>query len=171
MGNLAALILAVAVAGCGSKLPNTFGAGPRVPHKPVRLEGKLDLTDKSTLDLSQLNEPFVLMFVTYFCLSCKEEAANLAAHFALKGALPANVRLITVLAGGDGARAERWAQINKVSWSMAADFDASHFQRLCPEQLTPCVLTQNLASATPVTKHIGLVPIDQLEKETGPWQF
>lgn len=169
MGNL---ILAVAfvLAGCGSKLPTSLDE-VRPQEKVERIEGQLLTTQKATVDLSAVNEPLVLIFATFFCISCKEEAQALNAYFTIKGAHPKNVRIITVLAGGNPARAEQWAQINKVTWTMAADEDASVFQSLCSERLTPCVITQNLNSKPSIIKRIGKVPIEQLERETGPWLY
>lgn len=170
MGNLILCLLAASLSACGRSLPTSLDQPRGDQTKVQRIEAQLQLIDKSVLDFATLDEPVVLMFATYFCISCKEEAKNLAAFFAAKGALPKNARIITVLAGGDVARAERWAQINHVSWTMAADDDASVFQRLCPERLTPCVLTQNLNGAG-IIKRIGGVPIEQLERETGPWLY
>ncbi|MGE4131317.1 MAG: TlpA family protein disulfide reductase [Bdellovibrionales bacterium] len=169
MGNLVGLLLTFFLAGCGSNLPTTLGGEAKPQPKVEKIEGSVVLTDGSTLDLAGIDQPLVVMFVTYFCISCKEEAAHLSEYFAAKGGLPQNVKLVTILAGGDATKATRWAQKNKVTWTMTFDPSAENFKRLCPEEVTPCVLTRH--PKTSIEKHLGIVPVGQLEAETGPWEY
>lgn len=153
--------------GCGSRLSTSYGE-PRVDvQEQGGLSGALALTDGATVELSSVNQPIVLTFVTYLCISCREEAKSLAAYFQERG-LPRNIQIYTVLAGSGLEKAATWARKYGVTWKMAADPDGVLFERYCPEKLTPCVLTQK---AKQVLSHYGLTPIEQLEKETGPWIY
>ncbi len=180
MGNLVSLALCLLLCGCGSNLSQTFGKsktgipqpGDSKPTLPDnKLSGTVQLIDGTLLDLAQVAQPVVVIFVTYFCIPCKEESAHLADYFAIRAGLPTNALLITVLAGGSVEKAKVWGEKNRVSWSMASDPNGRVFVGLCSEKLTPCVLTQNLTSDPVINKHLGITGIDVLEKETGPWVF
>jgi hypothetical protein len=167
--------------GCGANLPTSLGSDPKVriesepdSTKQNDLKGVIALTDGTRIDLAQTAEPFVLMFATYTCLSCKGEATKLVQYFATKPGLPTNARLITVLVGGTPEQALRWRNRLGITWSVGVDpesRDPLFFER-CTERLTPCVLIERPSSGLPVKKLVGdEASIETLEKESGPWRY
>ena len=178
MGAIVYIFSLFLLLGCGSQLPTTYGdskaevqGGGKAQDSGLRkLEGRFQLLDGSHFDLATLDRPSVVIFATYFCISCQQEALAMSQYFLSRG-LPKNVAIYTILAGSSLERSRKWATKYGVNWNMGSDPNGTLFESFCPEKLTPCVLTQNLNLTPPVSKHMGVTSLDLLEKETGPWVF
>lgn len=170
MGNLKWIAILLLVSGCGSSL-NYSLAHPTAPTSEPPLQGTIQMTDGTTTDIGKEQRPFLLMFATYTCLSCRDEVKRLLAYFQDKPGTPKNVRLITVLAGADLDLAQRWKTRLGVTWEVGVNPDDPMFKSRCPERLTPCLFTQNFNDHPPVHRRVGEADVDDLEKETGPWTY
>ncbi|HEY8280617.1 MAG TPA: hypothetical protein VIH99_13385 [Bdellovibrionota bacterium] len=180
MGNLrfvALILFPFVFSACGSGLATSYGE-EKERARASSLAGVIDFADGSQMNLGQQTDPVVLMFATYTCISCKEEAFKMVEFFRSKGGLPANAKIVTVLAGSGFSSAEKWK--NKVcedestpcvTWPVGVNDDNSLFNTYCPDHLTPCVLTHNLSRAPTLIQRTGHVAIEDLEKETGPWLY
>ena len=165
---ICAFLIFFLLVSCGVKLDKTIGGQEQ---KVDSLLGSITLVDGTTLDLTQEKQPFVLIFAGYTCQTCKEEAKEFAKHFAQKGGLPKEIKIITVLAQSSIERAKKWQQQNNVKWVMGYDQSGDYFKALCPELITPCVYGQNLRTRTPMHKYKESPKLENLEKETGPWTY
>lgn len=170
------LLLCIFLVSCGSRIPLTYGESKsnEPPTQTTQagggvLQGQFPLTNGGSVQLESTTRPTILIFVTYFCISCKEETKELAAFFRQRGGLPKNADLYTILVGGDIEQAKNWQKRFGVEWSMGSDSKTDLFLRYCsPEKLTPCSVTYTPGANT-YQKHIGIAGPEVLEKETGPW--
>jgi hypothetical protein len=188
MGALIPFLIAIfCLTACGSKLPGVLDPGRAGQNASGQteapLQGVLRLADGTPLDFGAIKDPLVVSFAAYTCGACRSEARAMTAYFTAKGSLPKNARLFTVLVGGSPELAQRWQRLvcpdpgdggpqgPCVNLPVALDEGDALFKSRCPENLTPCVFTQSGGNSPQVNRRVGEVAIDQLEKETGPWNY
>lgn len=158
---------------CGVHADRTKGMPPQAQAQFSKdgLKGIITLLDGTKLDLSREEQPFVLTFAGYTCQTCRQEAKAHAAHFAQKGGLPKEVKLITVITMVGSERAVKWQQQTGLKGIVGYQEERGLFQELCPDELTPCVFSQNLRGDPKVKKYTESPTLELLERDTGPWTF
>lgn len=174
MGNLKLLfpfILLFLLSSCGQFAPEVLEQRHQPNEKTSRteLEGELNLINGQTLDLKQIQKTSILFFISESCTSCIEETKQLVALFQAKG-LPKNIQIFSILIGSTQPDTVEWAQNYLVSWSVGFDEGLSLYKKYFRSLMTPSIVVYRPADEKVLLSQ-GIKSIEDLQKETGPWEY
>ena len=172
MGNIKYLFLCIFIfISCGKNAPTVLEKRNPQQDKVTRtqLEGELSLIDLRIIDLSSINKKTVLFFVSESCTSCIEETKSLVRLFDQKG-LPVNVDFYSVLIGSNLNDSQDWAKNFQVKWNIGYDENLVLYKTYFSILMTPSMIIFN-----PEEKRVSLIQgnhtIDQIQQETGQWEY
>ncbi len=135
------------------------------------LGGQVILEDGSTLDLSTLNDkPILLFFVGEFCGTCRTETEHLKEMISAKG-IPTKIHMVSVMLEVETGTITDWfdgISPTAQKWLLGSDPNLSLYFSYFQQIVTPSILFFDPQTQVLKRKQ-SVIPLTQLEQETGPW--
>ena len=172
MGNLVRIFFILALlVGCAQNMPEILEKRPEQNEKigMTQLEGDLLLTNGKILNLQEVRQTTLIYFISESCTSCIEETKELVQLFKEKG-LPQNILIYSVLIGSTQSDTLDWEQNFQTQWQVGFDENLFLYKKYFQKLVTPSIVIYN-GNTSKVTLYQGKKTIDELQQETGTWEF
>lgn len=115
-------------------------------------------------------KPTVLMFGSFICSECTQEANLYLNSLRNRRVAPSRVNLHTVMVGTTQDDAVQWRNTNPVPWSVGLDSASADLitQKCGRGASVPCTIVY--VGGRPVLTRQGVISRQEIESYTGPWE-